>query len=119
MSEHNSQTVDKQGTAAGVLARLFWMLFGNAILAFSAVFILHNRGGFLHTADLVFWITVAVLVLVRYLDIRFLNGLTAAGAPASMRHWIRYVVVLLAVAVVGWILAHAANYLFAARVAAG
>jgi hypothetical protein len=117
MAERDPQTLDRQSTAAGVLARLFWMLFGNAILAFSIVFILHNQGGFLHTADAVFWITVALLVLVRYLDIRFCNGLTAAGAPASKRHWVKYVVILLIASTSAWILAHAANYLFVTRAA--
>jgi hypothetical protein len=115
MAGHDPQTLDRQGTAAGVLARLFWMLVGNAILAFSLVSLLHNKGGFLHTADWVFWITVVVLVLVRYLDIRFCNGQTAAGAPASSRHWVKYVVILLVVSTTTWILAHAANYLFVAR----
>ncbi len=115
MAEHEPQTLDKQSTAAGVLARLFWMLFGNALLAFSLIFILHNQGGFLHTADGVFWVTVAVLVLVRYLDIRFCNGLTAAGTPASSRHWIKYVIILLVASTTAWILAHAVNYLLVAR----
>jgi hypothetical protein len=117
MAGHDPQTLDRQGTAVGVLARLFWMLVGNAILLFSLIFLLHNKGGWLHTADVVFWITVGVLVLVRYLDIRFCNGLTAAGAPASRQHWVKYVVMLLVVSTTTWVLAHAANYLFVARVA--
>jgi hypothetical protein len=117
MAGQDPQTLDRQSTAAGVVARLFWMLFGNALLAFALVFILHNESGFLHTADGVFWITVAVLVLVRYLDIRFCGGLTATGAPASSRHWVKYVVLLLAVSTTAWILAHAANYVFVTRVA--
>jgi hypothetical protein len=101
------------------MARLFWMVVGNAVLAFSAVFILENKSGFFHAADVVFWCAAGVLIVVRYLDIRFCNGLTAVGTPASMRHWVRYVVVLLVVSTVVWILAHAANYLFVARTAAG
>jgi hypothetical protein len=108
-------TTDRQDTAAGVLARLWWMLAGNAVLALSAVFILHNTTGFFHTADVVFWCAAASLVLIRYLDIRFLNGLTATGAPASARHWIKYTILLLVCSAVVWALAHAASRLFAGR----
>jgi hypothetical protein len=117
MAGHDPQTLDGQNTAAGFFARLFWMLFGNALLAFSIIFLLHNKGGFLHPADGVFWGTVAALVLVRYLDIRFWNGQTAAGMPASSRHWVKYVAILLVVSTTAWILAHAANYLLVARAA--
>jgi hypothetical protein len=119
MSGHDSQTVDRQGTAAGVLARLFWLLVGNAILAISLVFILHNRSGFFHAADGVFWITAMALVLVRYLDIRYFHGQTATGAPASIRHWVRYAVGLAVCAAAGWVLAHAVSYLLATRVVEG
>ena len=115
MSTQDLQTSDRQGTAAGVMARLWWMLLGNAVLALSAVFILHNTVGFLHAADVVFWCTAASLVLVRYIDIQFLNGLTATGAPASTRHWIKYTILLLVCSAVVWALAHAASRLFVGR----
>jgi hypothetical protein len=88
------------------------MLLGNALLALSAVFILHNRTGFFHTADVVFACTAVSLVLIRYLDIRFLNGMTATGAPASTRNWVKYVVILVACAAVVWAGAHVANQVF-------
>jgi hypothetical protein len=115
MSDHGPQTADRQGTAAGVLARLWWMLLGNAVLALSVVFIFHNTTGFFHAADVVFWCAAASLVLIRYVDIRFLNGLTAIGEPASMRHWVRYTVVLIVCSAAAWILAHAVNQLLVSR----
>jgi hypothetical protein len=111
MSVHSPQTTDRQSTAAGLLVRLSWMLLGNAVLGLSAVLIFRNTTGFFHTADAIFWITVAGLVLLRYIDIRFLNGLTAAGAPASARHWVRYVIILSACSVAVWTFAHAMNHL--------
>jgi len=119
MSEHDRRTADAQSSAAGILARLWWMLLGNAVLAFCIIFIFQHKGVFLHAADGVFWIGVASLVLVRYLDVRFLNGSTAVGEPASMRHWARYAVLLVIVCTVFWALAHGANYLFINKVAAG
>jgi len=91
------------------------MLLGNAVLALSAVFIFHNTTGFFHAADVVFWCTAASLVLIRYIDIRFLDGLTATGEPASMRHWVRYTVVLVVCSAAAWAFAHVANHLFVSR----
>jgi hypothetical protein len=119
MSERNLPTVDKQGAALGVLARLWWMLLGNAILAFCVLFIFENKGGFFHTADGVFWSTVATLVVVRYLDIRLFQGQTVTGVPATLRHWVMYVALLLVCSVLVWVSAHAANHLLIPRETAG
>jgi hypothetical protein len=86
------------------------MLLGNAIVAFSIIFIVENKDGFFHTADLVFWTTVVTLVLVRYLDIRLFDGTTATGAHATTIHWVKYVALLAACSTAVWVLAHAANY---------
>jgi len=117
MSARNDQTIDKQSSLLGVLARLWWMLLGNVVLAFSLIFVFRNEGSFFHPADWVFWITVATFVAIRYLDIRFLDGQTATGEKASMTNWGRYVVLLLVCSTVLWAIAHAANYLFGSRIA--
>jgi len=112
MTARDLQIADKQSTPLGIIARLSWMLLGNVVLAFSALFIYQNEGGFFHAADWVFWITVATLVLIRYLDIRFLNGQTAMGECASITHWVRYAALLIACSTAVWVLAHTVNYLF-------
>lgn len=117
MSAHDSQTTDKQSTALGIVARLWWMLGGNMVLAFSLIFIFRNEGSFFHPADWVFWIALATLVLVRYFDIRFLDGQTATSEKASMADWVRYAVLLPVCATVLWVIAHAANYLLGGRIA--
>jgi hypothetical protein len=115
MSNHGPETTDRQSTAAALFARLWWMLVGNGVLALSAVFILLNTAGFFRAADVVFWCAAVSLVLVRYIDVRFLGGLTATGTAASMRHWIRYTFILAVCSVAVWALAHAANYFFVGR----
>jgi len=115
MSIQNDQTTDKQGSGLGIIMRLFWMFFGNAILFISIIFIFQHKDGMFHTADVVFWITVAVLVIVRYLDVKLCGGLTATGLPASMAHWIKYVSILLISSTAVWVLAHAVNYLVVNR----
>ncbi len=119
MSQSKDQILDKQGTALGFLARFWWMFFGNMAFAFALLFILFNKGGFFHPADWVFWIAVASLVSVRYIDVRFCDGQTAAGQPASMRDWTRYATLLLVCSVILWGIAHATNYLFVSRITSG
>jgi len=116
MPARDDQITDRQSTPSGVLARLWWMLLGNMLLVLSLLFILRHEGGFFHPADWVFWIGVASLVFVRFLDVKFLDGQTATGKHASMADWIRYVVLLLACSAVLWGIAHGANYLFAGRI---
>jgi hypothetical protein len=117
MSARDKHPADGQSAPLGILARLWWMLGGNMLLAFSLIFIFRNEEGFFHPADWVFWITVATLVAIRYLDIRFLNGQTATDEKASMMDWVRYAVLLPVCATVLWATAHAANYLFGGRIA--
>jgi hypothetical protein len=52
------------------------------------------------------------LVTVRFLDIKFLDGQTATGQPASIKHWRRYAIVLVVISAAIWAAAHAAVYLF-------
>jgi len=118
MAGHDHQNIDRQSSLLAFIARIWWMFLGNVIPAFCLVFIYDNTRGFFQAADIVFWVTVASLVLVRYLDIRFLNGRTASGdAPASIRHWVKYTVLLLACSAGVWALAHALSYLFVAGTA--
>ena len=96
----------KYDPPAGCFFRLFWMLVGNAILAICALFIAQNYSGFLTAADAVYWITVGCLLAARYVDIRYLYGLTAEGGPASMAHWRRYAMLVLVASTGLWLVVH-------------
>ena len=118
MSKQSEQTVNstepatnKQDSIAGLLARMFWMLIGNMVLVISMIIILQHKGSMFHAADLVFWITIAALILVRYLDIKFWGGMTAAGGPATIANWNRYAAALLIGSAAAWALSHVVNYL--------
>lgn len=96
----------------GCLTRILWMVVGNLVLIFSASFIARGHYASFSGADMVFWITMALLVLLRYADIARFHGTTAQGnQPATMAHWRRYVVGLVVVAALLWILAHGIAYL--------
>ena len=115
MSTQRDQTTDRQGGFLSIVARLFWMAFGNVVLILSGVSILQHKGEMFHTADVVFWITVPVLMVVRYLDIKLWDGQTAMGTPATMAHWRKYVALLLVCSTAVWVLCHAVKYLSANR----
>src|SRR4030095_16555071 len=91
----------------GAVARLYWMLLGNAVLSLIAFRIAQRGPERTWITDVPFWTVVASLVLVRYLDIARLGGTTAAGAPASFRDWRQYSWRLLLIALAVWIVAHA------------
>jgi len=118
MSKQSEQTVNrtepatsKQDSIAGLLARIFWMLIGNMVLAISMIIIIQHKGSMFHAADLVFWITIAAIILVRYLDIKFWGGLTAAGGPATIANWNRYAAALLIGSAVVWVVLHGIKYI--------
>ena len=97
--------------AGGCLVRLGWMIWGTAALLMTVVFIVKQAGAF-SIADAVFWSIVAVCIGLRYVDIRYLNGQTASGEPATFTHWWRYSLLLGAVALALWGVAHVIGYLF-------
>lgn len=92
---------------AGCLVRLLWLIVGNVALALIAFAIFHHQGGFaLSFRDLIFWLLVPTLLMLRYLDIRYLEGKTADNRPATIADWRRYAVGLLAASLVLWLAVH-------------
>ena len=88
------------------------MLFGNVAMLFSTVSISKHKDSVLSRADLIFWIVVAFLIAIRYIDITKMDGLTASEKPATITHWRWYVVYLAIFASVLWGIAHAVAYFF-------
>lgn len=96
----------RQLSSAGCLARLFWLMFGNMAVLLCAVYILRNRVPFFSPPDAVFWAAVALLIGVRYIDIKHLQGTTSEGKPATLTDWRRYVGMLVASTAGLWVVAH-------------
>jgi hypothetical protein len=92
-------------SGAGVLARLYWLFFGNTLLFFLLVFIIQKRPKLPSSLDAAYLIAVASLILVRYVDIRFLNGQTGEGKPATMANWRRYALLVGPAGAGAWLLA--------------
>jgi hypothetical protein len=62
-------------------------------LIYGAIFIAQRKAPGL--ADILFWLFAIGLILVRFVDIRFLKGETMDNQPATLKHWLRYSLVLL------------------------
>jgi hypothetical protein len=77
------------------LARLIW-IFGGISLIYVALFIAQRKGGLL--ADLGLLALTLALILVRFVDIRYLEGETMDNKPATLRDWRRYAVKMVIVA---------------------
>jgi hypothetical protein len=112
MSAPTNQPIDKQSGILAILARPFWMFFGNFVLMICAANILMGESSSNRTSDIIFWCAVAAMIIVRLLDIKFLNGQTATGEPASVKHWRRYAIMLVLISAVIWAAAHATAHLF-------
>lgn len=97
----------KSGRTSGCLVRLFWMGVGNFVLVLAAIGIFQNASGFTLTAmDLLLWGTALSLLVVRYVDIRYLAGETSDNRPATMADWRRYAAAVLGVSLVLCVGAH-------------
>ncbi|MFA5251696.1 MAG: hypothetical protein WC454_03820 [Phycisphaerae bacterium] len=112
MNKPNDQPAEKYDSMLGLLARLYWMLFGNMTLFILTIVLLMNHGKMFNAADVAFGIIVASLVLTRYMDIKLLGGFTVTDKPASMADWRKYTTFLLIGSAALWGLSHAINYLF-------
>ena len=93
---------------AGCVLRVFWMVPGNMALFFCAFFIGDKPAAFLRFSglDIAYGAVVGALLAARYIDIRYQNGATMFGAPASMTHYRRYALILIAASIGVWVAAH-------------
>lgn len=110
-SSGQPESISKQTGLYALFARPFWMFFGNFILLISAAHIFAGENKTSYVSDFVFWGGTIALIVVRFLDIKFLDGQTAVGKPATIKHWRNYAILLLVFSAVIWSAAHFASYL--------
>ncbi len=110
----DTETIDKQSGILALIARPFWIFFGNFILLISAANIFAGENKTFYVSDFVFWGGVVALIVVRFLDIKFLNGQTATGKPATIKHWRNYAIILTLVSAAIWAAVRTSAYFFKA-----
>lgn len=91
------------GCLSGIV-RFIWLMAGNAALFLLTALIVQRKA--LSSLDIAFWVIVCAVILIRFIDITRMHGLTADGDPASLQHWRRYVLRLLLIGGGVWVLAH-------------
>ena len=96
-----------KNTNASLLIRLYWLFVGNGILFILASHIAFKNVGIYY--DIFYWCNSIAIIIARFIDIRFLNGETASGAPATMSDWKRFSPLFFLAAVVIWAIAHIAK----------
>ena len=106
MDQLNTEQV-KHDHLGGCLLRMFWMIVGNAILAFCVISMIRRDSSFFGLEDALYWSLVGCLLGARYVDIQYFKGQTADGEPASMVDWRRYAVRVGIASVGMWLIAHA------------
>lgn len=100
---HNA-TPPPESRPLGCLLRMFWMAAGNLALVMTVVLIVQRRA--FSVLDGVYWVIVAALIAVRYVDITRFDGLTASAEPATLRDLGRYALGLVVTAATVWLMAH-------------
>ena len=109
----NQETVDHETTSIlALFLRLFWMFLGNIALGASALYMLSHRASIFSPADVVYAVSVPLLIVARYVDIARFKGDTAYGEPATLAHWRRYALSLLLGSIVAWVVIHGIGYVF-------
>ncbi len=98
--------------ALAVFLRAFWMLLGNMILVLCAFTIAKGQAQF-SRADIIYWMTVPLVLAARHVDINRYGGKTAAGERATLSHWRSYAVFLICSTAAAWAVAHGAAIFFA------
>jgi hypothetical protein len=83
------------------------MLVGNAIVYASLAVIAMEGAAFPSALDGVVWVTVALTILARRVDITRWSGKTASGEPATLAHWRRYALTVILVTAAASAIAHA------------
>ncbi len=95
--------LESKGGCLSIIVRLSWIFGGIAVLIYCAVYIAMGRNPGL--VDVVYWIIIALIVLIRFVDIKLLKGETLDNKPATLKHWFRYALSMLVAGVILYALA--------------
>ena len=101
---------DNAQSSFGCLARLTWLLGGNVALGMLLLAIMEERPWTLTTVDALFWLAVAGVIGIRYVDVARLGGTTASGEPATHEHFARYAVRFATAWTLAWVGAQSIQY---------
>jgi len=99
-------------SGSGCLVRSLWTIVGHAVLLIFVLLIFEKNARCLSIYDGLYLLVIVLIILARFIDIRFLKGETVYGQPASMAHLRRHIFVVVPVYLLFLILAHVFGVLF-------
>ncbi len=102
----NEITAKKSSGLPGMVARIYWMMVGHAVLAVLAMSLFKSGQEIGSWTDLAYLANVTGLLAVRYLDITRLGGSTADGQEASLTTWRRFAAAAVGFWTLVWIVVH-------------
>lgn len=110
-----SQSVGAQPVAAqsvgGCVVWLGWMAVGNLVLLPLLIFIMREGRWTLGGKDLAFWLVVAAVLALRYIDLTRFGGRQVDGSPATPGLFKVYTLRFVGTWLVLWALAHSVQWL--------
>lgn len=105
MTESRQAKAQSEGVdPSGCYVRLLWLAASVGVIVLGAAL---YRGGYgaASTVSLAYWGVVALAIGGRYVEIRKLHGSTLEGKPATLAHWRRFSVRMLAFSIALWAMA--------------
>ena len=95
---------------SGCLCRIYWLLLGNVFLGLTTYSIANTHDRIVGGMDALYWLLVVSMIATRYVDVRYLKGVTTDAELATMQDWRRYSLQLALVSAGLWLAAHAYAY---------
>jgi hypothetical protein len=99
-------------SGSGCLVRSLWSFIGHAVLLVLLMFVFEKHARCFSIYDGLYLLTIVLIILARFIDIRFLKGETVYGQPATTEHLRRHILVMAPVYLLLLILAHVFGVLF-------
>ncbi|MCU0577076.1 MAG: hypothetical protein MUD15_09670 [Desulfobacterota bacterium] len=94
-------------TALARLIRLTWKILGNFLLFIILILIIIASPGARNVLDVVFWLVVVGLILLRYIDIKVFREQSADNKPATLQDWGKYSIGIILLSGFFWVVARA------------
>jgi hypothetical protein len=68
--------------------------------------ILLYKAQFFSPGDILYWLSIFIIIVVRFIDVKFLHGDTAEGTPATIKDFNIYSMILLLASLFVWLGIH-------------
>ncbi len=104
----NQIEVPQYDSILSLVVRIFWTLIGNAVAFFALLAIFSRKERQFSSADLIFFCTIGLVILARFIDDKFWGEKGEAAAKAQKKYALIYIIA----AALLWSLAHLINAIF-------